>query len=676
MRHLDRFAVLLLLAAAGCRAPTPEPVRTPGIMDLLGGQKGVFASDRRGADSALRPQSDGMNVVFREGAFCIAFNDREVTFLRVPPGADILELSDFLYKHPWSRRLSDKLKTGARLSDGELETLEFIYRSQIEAMKAIVSVGYEMVAFHRNVNTRAAAKEAGAKSPWFGSGTVLDESVQSFYERNGRTEKGETPHLTADLLAWGRNFDSDERIPNLRRIVAGESSVASDRMSWTTLNGHFFVRPHMQGWEREVRVRRKNVNREARLEHWNVIHRNVSIRIVRLYNLAFLCNRWQNQSRPDSFRKTFADRTGRLEKENEEIVRRAREMFYDFPFVNACAEFRDGVDSCRHSIGSNDIKGMQLTAASFLNDVAGDTMLQNIKSGYAYDAYLDALLFLKDKGINTTWTKHETAVRTYETILVSLRMKNLADIPAFKACSGYSLWRTNAIVPFTARETAAYDEAHRREVEAERAHAQAKEAERARAEEARLADKQRKEEERLAEKQRLEAETEAKRIAAEERKHKEAIEAERRRQEKEAEREAARIAAEERKQQRAIEAEEKRQQRELEAKERQQRAEIEYRERAADLARRRAERDAEQKAEQERLAIQREEAERKRLEQEAATLEAKKAAAEAGVGQESWLSRQWSSAKGLFSSEEGAAAEAPAPEDSGAPNGGNADGEP
>ncbi len=673
MKRLAFLAVpVLLLAARPASAARPEPVRTPGIMELLGDQKGVFAKDRRGADSALRAQSDGKNVVFKEGNFCIAFNDREITFLRVPAGADVLELSDFLYKHPWSRRLADKLKEGARLSDGELETLEYVYRAQIEAMKAIVSVGYEAVAFHRNVNTRAAAQEAGAKDPRFGSGTVLDESVQAFYERDGRSEKGETAHLTSDLLAWGRNFDSDERVPMLRRVVAGENSVAADKMTWREINRHFLVRPHMLEWHREIRIRRRDVNREARLDHWKAIHGAVSLRILRLYTLVSRCHTWQRQSRPDTFRKTFVDRMGRLEDENRLAVRLARELFYDFPFVNACAEFRGGVDDCRHTFGSNDVEGMRLAAANFLNDVAGDTMLLNVKSAYVYDEYLGALLFLKNTlGGDSMWAeRREKGIRTYEDVLVSLRMKNLSDIPAFKACAGYSLWKNNALEPFEARQTATYDEARRREVDAERARAQAREAERARAEEIRLAEKQRKEEERLAEKQRLEAETEAKRIAAEERKHREAIEAERkrqekeieaerRRQEKEAEREAARLAAEERKQQRAIEAEEKRQQRELEAKERQQRAEIEYRERAADLARRRAERDAEQKAEQERLAIRREEAERKRLEQEAATMEAKKAAAEAGVGTgPSWFSRQVKSARGLFSSGDGASREA------------------
>ncbi len=597
------FFSLLYLNSAFCNENTSsEMFVVPRITDVF---EKEIESVRVGEEDTINPTYDGKCLEFEQNGYKIIFNDREITLLSVPKSCTIIDLADFIYDQPYKLYLEKKIANCDVITLGDLELFDFCYNTQLEAMKVIVSLGYQAVIFHKNINEKAAAvKMKHVTNRNFTDGTILQDSIVRFYDSQSLFSK--------NIFGWGKNFSDKDRVDALKYIVAGQKNGAK-RQKWSYLNKRFYIYDHMNMYDDIIEVKENEVSTNDRLEYWKSIDRDVSYRMNNLKEIYFYTSEWVLKTPPSTIKRIFEEKTADKQAENRHLVRKAREIFYDLPFVIATMEFRNAIADCRTWLNVrslNDSDGMRIASSKFVGDSAGDLMLKNIKSGYSYDYYLEVLAYLKD-----SLPKDELL---YESILLKSNFKDLADLETFKSGEGDALWVENAVKTFDAVKTKEHEAKvlANQELEAELARKKA-EAE-ANAEVERLKRQQEIEAAERERKQKLEAE---------------ALENERKRESERLKREAE---AAERNRLRELEEQEKirkheehMRKRELEAEERRQQKEIEKA--AKDAERLRAQKAAE-------------EAKEKRI-------KAEQEAKSSGIKSEGWFSRTVGAVADLVSSD-------------------------
>lgn len=360
----------------------------PDVMSMFGKS---WASDQ----SVLEPEALRVERRFEDRGFIFAFNANEICDLRIPADADILSYSDFLFDEPFRRFLDDKIhKDENPMSIGEMKAFEEVYRAQVKALEVMVSLGYQALMFHNNINaTNAAVKIRNAR---FSDGTLFQNAAQAFFDNYSP--------LKDRILAWGDNFVDAFNEDDLQNIISGGDPEAVE-MKWPALNSRYYVHEHMGGYHKENSVKHET-SVQLRFSNWREIHKEVGRRIRNLRELK-LCvadyrDKVENFSTDSKLASDprFANVKERFlglkfdeiyDKQNLEAVRAAREIFYDVPFLVAVKEFHNDVDANVHSavLGGNDRPGM-LTALSSLKPALGneDAFMRGSKSRYPYKLYL------------------------------------------------------------------------------------------------------------------------------------------------------------------------------------------------------------------------------------------------------------------------------------------------
>ncbi|MBP5545610.1 MAG: hypothetical protein ILM98_16180 [Kiritimatiellae bacterium] len=442
IRH-SIFAAALLAAASAPASNLYVP--TPGE---------VFRQDidmeTACEQMAHRAWNDGRNAVFMrergdgEIEWKISYNDREITFAKTPENGDVLQFAKFLYGDPWRNALERRLRGGAELSQGEREMVRLVYASWIDSLKVLTSLGYQYLLFHANVCEKNFEKKAQtsneAKKGSITDRTIYGALLQGFFDNEAAG--GE---ISETMSAWGESFDEirDARRDVLKSIIHGGDRKRMSAMSQRQLNEYFYIPPRMADFSSELA---KPTNAaKSRIEHWLRLHEEIQETISVLSDIRDAFAEWQEKfnvetlssSQASSLREEMTALRKALDAANEDAVKRARIVFYDFPFVRACLDFRKDIDKSLSWMFSRNTEYQNLLKAGrkFYAEIAGEAMLANIKSNYAAIDYEDILkLFEKSAGKEANRLMKE--VRLPRIGVESLR--NLAE--------GRDIWSANTLL--------------------------------------------------------------------------------------------------------------------------------------------------------------------------------------------------------------------------------------
>ena len=415
---MKALKLALLSIAAVLAAPTfaaqPEHLDVPTLNDAF----------RRLADSEAAAErttpfgwNDGENRIFRRGEWKFSFNDREITQIRTPKDADVRQFAYFLLKEPWRKRLSPRLREGAELTPGERMAIRVVYLAWIDSLRQLASLGYQHVSFHTCVNSRDFPKSQGKKNVSFGDGSIYGDLKQRFFDRIPGGEKD-----VAALSGWGASFlePRNDRRDLLKRIIHRGDEKFVSAMRLKQLNEYFYVEPRVSDFTGELTViGGMGVDQIA---SWRDIVGEVLREIGVLASIKDDIGSWRDtfeaktlsEKDASDLDEEMARLVAELDGANEEAVRRARLVFFDYPLVRACAVFRRDVGKSTSIIYSAETEQENLRNAvrSFLGNIAGTNMLANIKSSYAANEYAAAMgAFKKAAGKKAFGLLQETGIR-------------------------------------------------------------------------------------------------------------------------------------------------------------------------------------------------------------------------------------------------------------------------
>ncbi len=415
---MKALKLALLSIAAVLAAPTfaaqPEHLDVPTLNDAF----------RRLADSEAATErttpfgwNDGENRIFRRGEWKFSFNDREITQIRTPKDADVRQFAYFLLKEPWRKRLSPRLREGAELTPGERMAIRVVYLAWIDSLRQLASLGYQHVSFHTCVNSRDFPKSQGKKNVSFGDGSIYGDLKQRFFDRIPGGEKD-----VAALSGWGASFlePRNDRRDLLKRIIHRGDEKFVSAMRLKQLNEYFYVEPRVSDFTGELTViGGMGVDQIA---SWRDIVGEVLREIGVLASIKDDIGSWRDtfeaktlsEKDASDLDEEMARLVAELDGANEEAVRRARLVFFDYPLVRACAVFRRDVGKSTSIIYSAETEQENLRNAvrSFLGNIAGTNMLANIKSSYAANEYAAAMgAFKKAAGKKAFGLLQETGIR-------------------------------------------------------------------------------------------------------------------------------------------------------------------------------------------------------------------------------------------------------------------------
>lgn len=476
MKNFSSFAFLVFSVVFTCpfgaRAETSEFVVTPGVMEFFGG---AFEYDRLSLDGTPKALSDGKSVVFERKLFKITFNDREITVLHVPMLENIMGFSDFLYDEPYKKHIAEKLQSGTQITDGELEVLNLAYETQIEALRAFVSLGYQACQFHQCINGTAFGTDWCGDEAKFSDGTIFKDSIQRFFDDE------ENPWFKS-MMAWGRTYVGHKDRDYLQNIIAQEDSGAARDISWNAMNVRYAVRLHMGDYHRRASVPRAETGTGIRYSEWNRLQAEALRRIGRLWDLASTTAAWSKKAPPSTFKNRFEQKQNLYHERNRDVVRHAREIFFDFPLAIACVEYRKAADG----FGGDNPKALE-AIRTFSSDISRDVMLKNIKSAYCGTLYSETFGEAKKSYVNKWFTTFRRTVEdrtiAFEDKILELGMMCLDEDSSkkMKSSSGDFIWKENGLIPLDNLETQRILQARRAEakskeelekIEAERRHSE------------------------------------------------------------------------------------------------------------------------------------------------------------------------------------------------------------
>ncbi|MBR3085595.1 MAG: hypothetical protein IKH04_04255 [Kiritimatiellae bacterium] len=434
------LALASLLAAKA--APGADTLRVPALRDAFSWE---IAAEAAGELMARGEWNDGRCASFQrerdDGTveWKITYNDREITLVKTPEGADIRQFAKFLLAEPWRNALERRLRDGAELSRGEREMVRLVYSAWIDSLKAMTSLGYQFVAFRANVCH--AGFEGAPKDVPLTDGTIYGALRQGYFE--GAETGGE---FAQTISAWGQSFDDgrDERRGLLKTIIHGGDRKKTDAMTQRLLNEYFYVPQRMAAFGREMRVPAGAAH--SRIELWRRLDDELQETFAVLASIREAFAQWQGNFRPATLSSSQASALSSemeetrksLDSANEEAVRRARILFCDFPFVRACASFRQGI---RDSVGwmysrATESANLGKAARRFYSDISGDAMLANIKSSHAANEYEDALALFR---------KNASDDETASSLLRDSGLKRL-DAGALRSLAeGCDVWSQNSL---------------------------------------------------------------------------------------------------------------------------------------------------------------------------------------------------------------------------------------
>ena len=374
---MKALKLALLSIAAVLAAPTfaaqPEHLDVPTLNDAF----------RRLADSEAAAErttpfgwNDGENRIFRRGEWKFSFNDREITQIRTPKDADVRQFAYFLLKEPWRKRLSPRLREGAELTPGERMAIRVVYLAWIDSLRQLASLGYQHVSFHTCVNSRDFPKSQGKKNVSFGDGSIYGDLKQRFFDRIPGGEKD-----VAALSGWGASFlePRNDRRDLLKRIIHRGDEKFVSAMRLKQLNEYFYVEPRVSDFTGELTViGGMGVDQIA---SWRDIVGEVLREIGVLASIKDDIGSWRDtfeaktlsEKDASDLDEEMARLVAELDGANEEAVRRARLVFFDYPLVRACAVFRRDVGKSTSIIYSAETEQENLRNAvrSFLGNIAG-----------------------------------------------------------------------------------------------------------------------------------------------------------------------------------------------------------------------------------------------------------------------------------------------------------------
>ena len=428
--HLAIIAFLPVAAAVSA----PKPLAVPSIQHVF---QDNIVNEIQDEQMSHRAWNDGKSAIFERANWKISYNNREITLVHTPQDADVRQFAEFLYKEPFQNALARRLREGAELTMGEREMIRLVYTSWIDSLKALTSLGYQQLAFHANVNGRLFSQ--GKKNVTYGDGTMFSGLYQNYFDRKA----GPSEPVSA-LAGWGVSFDETkkQRRDLLKAVIHGGDRKQMGAMNQQQLNEYFYVSPHVVKYKGETTV---SGIASSRSELWRRLHEELKVSIAILAEIKEDLAEWKksfkattlSSSQAATLDEEIERMRGELDAANEEAVRRARILFYDYPFARACLIFKKDI---KDSLGllysrNTEISNLTRAARNFHGEIAGDIMLKNIKSRYAANEYGNAKdLFDKSAGNQSYRILTSVGVR----ILDADTLRSLSE--------GRDLWTENVLV--------------------------------------------------------------------------------------------------------------------------------------------------------------------------------------------------------------------------------------
>jgi hypothetical protein len=412
MKILSHFlAIACVLGITGCVSTTPV-VQPPKPVDDEKELQTITTIEKR---NDFRCSDD---------YFEISGNDKEITNFTIKnQNADIQDLAGFsvaLYR----QELSPKLKEGEKLSERDMQLLEFCSDTQLFSIKAYTMAllsdmleDTKLLSAEENYDNRVSEGKAPAINQTFDA-TLRDVCIKmqgDFVKSNSVTRE--------KIRDFGKIFqpiDDKVLVADFFRIQDSLNQKI-DSFQWRQI---WLYVPYVQfatlWWETDfheepaLRPYKKMVEPEISCSmQWHALHNSMAYRIKDLRDIYTDTETFLTKA-TDSRSKVYIDNF-RLSIDNEmrfAIMLNAF-VYNDLPFVVYSKKGFIDIQRCKGYMWDNDNK-MEDVMNQYLVRISGADMLKCIRSPYSADIYSQLLKMLKSEWSDKRYQNYLLKSKIYE----------------------------------------------------------------------------------------------------------------------------------------------------------------------------------------------------------------------------------------------------------------------
>jgi len=409
MRKMIRamvFVSMVICSLVGCKTPP------------FGESEGRLAAD------CIRPEKPELTTSsfmgeteIKDAQFTLVYNSKDAHLDCEDPAMDIRDLQAFAIT-VYREKLQERLRSGEKLSKGEIELLKFVCYVQHLTLSCFTAYGYGgltgLVKQAGQTFVDGPKQEEQAASPDFfrravenfsKNGNVLAKLIDRWVEEAGAPEATE---IFEEIVSPEYGKESSNKFIKISAKeffllyvpVCGYEYYALQCELQDATNkpkdGEFISDDYKQMFKE---IEKRNLNNKQKALLWGRVAESLRFYSQDLGELHRDLGEAITKARDKTTKRDIEDLRIKYASWCEDDFYKFREVYYAYPFIRACYQLNDRVQDARHTFWFNNVEAMESATMMFCEttSIKNNEMIRNLNSRYAAKVYADTLKELKNR---------------------------------------------------------------------------------------------------------------------------------------------------------------------------------------------------------------------------------------------------------------------------------------